>query len=195
MGKNMSVVDFNELTPEAVLEEQWVEAYKHNMDFFFNQFVRLNTSLFFLGKLAEFPISLLVTPDKMVFHNYIVDSLYEKIILGFTRLLSDSGTDLYPFQRFKNEIGHHMKPEYQQPFWEWVRAHNFDTHLKEIVKRLSHIRNHYVAHLNKTLEASGPDPDASISLSELKQVCNAVNELYDAISFSKYYFKTYIRLM
>ncbi len=175
-------MNFNFVPVEDVLEETVLKEYKQKIEqFYLGHLVPLNTNIFIMDKIAEFPLHLFANPVDDMFLPLVYRNFYQISILTISRLVNDQGKGFLTLPRFKNWILQMTKPDYRSPFQAWLRRIKFNEETNQLLERTRDLRDSYIAHIKH-------NPDIPITeglnLEELKHLRDMLNELLDALSFN-----------
>src|SRR6266567_2493286 len=95
---------FSDMQPDDILNPGYVEAYKQNVGIICDQLSILNSNMFVLEKLLNFPFDLFLS-NFGYFWELVENSLFESSILAIWRISVDRGfAEGFTLQRLKNEI-------------------------------------------------------------------------------------------
>ncbi len=125
--------DFSSLYEDVVLEKGSIDKYKKNIDFFWDELTKLNTNIFIIKKIDEFPFVLFCSPEDTIFFSRVFWNFYENSVLIITKLAKDKGGDLHTLLQFKNWVFKQIKSEYESDFRQKLREVKFDLGTKKIL--------------------------------------------------------------
>lgn len=177
---NITTLNAVDVLPQNALAE-----YEAGMGFFHIELVEMNVILYLVERIIDFPFDLFAPhPDETIFFSVVMRSFYDSVTLTITRLATDDASDLYTLLSFRSKVRILLKPEFQSAFDERLREARFDRGVKNLLERARRLRNNRIAHVTKAhiegdITLSRPD------LSEMKTLCEALNSLLDALSFSR----------
>jgi hypothetical protein len=178
-------MDFSELEPREVMNEEAISEYERGMDFLYlGQLVPLNASIYIIEQVLEFPFGLFVSPEDTTFLRLLVDNFYNAGLLTITRLATDSGKDLYTLLQFKNWVAQQINDEFKEDFQKHLKRAKFDKKTQEMLEKARGLRNTSVAHIKRDLVLGNVEQDR-LNLVELKALRDALNFLLEALSFNK----------
>ena len=123
-------LDFSKLKSGEVLIETTLSKYEEKSSFFFSELVSLNTSLYTIEKLIDFPFSIFTIPSNNHFFNTIFDNFYLACVLRITRLATDTKSDLETILSFKNFIRDSVKDKYKDDFDKLLKSVKFESKRK-----------------------------------------------------------------
>jgi len=110
------MTDFSKLNVNEVLKETAIAEYQKAIDFFYDQLVKLNTNIFIIKKIYEFPFDIFCSPEDRVFFSMAIWNFYENGVLTVTKLATDQKEDVYTFPKFKNWVYKQVKAKYISDF-------------------------------------------------------------------------------
>jgi hypothetical protein len=175
---------FSKLKSEEVLNEDSIVEYQRLIGLFWNQLVKLNTNIFIIKKIHEFPFDIFcTTPEKMTFFSIVIENLIENSVLTITKLATDQGSDPSTLPRFKNWVLSKINTQYSLEFQNWLKKTRFDIEIKRLLEKAKRIRSSIIAHLNKGLLFRVEDIE-QITISELVRLKDKLIVVIDALSFN-----------
>ncbi len=175
--------DFSSLYEDVVLEKGSIDEYQKTIDFFWDELTKLNTNIFIIKKIFEFPFDLFCSPQNRIFFSRVVWNLYENSVLIITKLATDAGGDLHTLRQFKNWVFKQIKSEYKSDFRQKLREVKFDSRTNNIFSKAKDLRDNVFAHFNRDKLEQMPN----LSLSELEELKDKLNSLFDALLFNAEY--------
>jgi len=176
-------IDISVLNAEEVLPQECVQDYRKGMEALYRQLVHLNTNIFILERIAEFPFSLFVTPGESIFLRMVFANFASASLLIITRIATDTDVDLLTLPQFKNWLRQHVRDQYKDAFDARLKAVRFNKETIALLKRAKQVRDEQLAHLTRAT-ATGTSEASNIFLSELKSLRDALNSLMDALAFN-----------
>lgn len=182
MGNNSNTL--NNLEPSDILVPSSVQAYEAGIELIWKELLRLNSNLFILGKLLNFPSDLIIGLDEPFF-DLVNVALAENSMLVITKLVTDEGEEKGSILRFKNWVVNNTRDEYHNTLKYLLKKKREDiTALKKASGKIKPLRDQVIAHLivdkNNSLKYSG---DLKISFQELDSIRKHLNNLFDALCF------------
>jgi len=177
------MTDLSTLDVESVLSEGALPEYEKGMEFFYFQLVHLNTTIYIVDKILEFPLGLFVEPDKAIFFNMVIRNFFDAGLLVITRLATDQGDDLYTLTRFKNRVRELVRPDLVNLFDARLIKYRFDKRTTGMLERARRLRNERVGHVKEDV-VLGISEGTRLNFSELKSLRDALNSLLGALSFN-----------
>lgn len=183
MGNNSN--SFKNLEPSDILVPSSVQPYEAGIELIWKELLRLNSNLFILEKLLNFPSDLIIGPDEPFFVLVNV-ALAENSMLVITKLVTDEGEEKGSILRFKNWVVNNTRDEYRNTLKDLLNKKKEDiTALKKASGKIKLLRDYVIAHLivdkKNNLKYSG---NPKISFQELDSIRKRLNDLFDALCFS-----------
>lgn len=179
-------LDISQLSPKDALKNEGFEEYEAGTGFFFSELVELNTIIYLAEQIVVFPFDLFVSRDNQTFFSVVMHSFYDSAILTITRLAADQAGDLFTLPRFKNRVRDLIKPQYSAAFDARLKEARFDSEAKALLTKAKELRNHRISHTTRDFVA-GNIQLLRPSISELKELRDALNSLLDALAFNVEY--------
>jgi len=178
--------DFSRLKADVILKKGSIDEYQKAISFFWNELVKLNTNIFIIKKIYEFPFSIFCSPGDTVFFPMVVENFYEYSVLIVTKLVEDKKGDVYTLRKFKKWIYNQVKPTYKLDFQNWLKKSKFDLGTEKILSNAVDLRKKIIAHFNKNL-LFGKGTVKHLSIEELEKLRDRLNAVLDTLSFSVKY--------
>lgn len=181
---------------EVLVDEAAIRLYTHEMDeVFYPQLIQLHNTLFILNKISEFPFFLLgygVNP----FFVLVTSNFIDTAILIINRLVNDKHHDFYSLRKgFRDrQLYQLIKPQYRDAFRQRMREQRLDQRIEEGLKKVKILRDSNIAHLkryDKPLEDPASPEDVRLTLEELEELCQAITDLFNSLTFDKAYMFLY----
>jgi len=177
-------INLRELQPADVIESSWLEEYEESIQRMWQELVLLNSNLYILDKLLSFPFDLFVAPDRRAFFRLVEINLFRSCIMIVWKLVADRGPDSLTLRRFKNEIREHIRCKYSGGFDAALKETKFDKQTAQLLQPIKALRNKRIAHLDKDFNLSPEQrEEMRVSLSDLKVVRDALNQLFELLCF------------
>jgi hypothetical protein len=171
MSENVS----SRIRPECEAEYQQLSATM------WDQLVYLRTSLYLLRRIVEFPLQQFASADDQGFFTIVRRALYEAVVLGVSKLMTDTGNDALTLNQFRNRVMVMLRPALVETFRKQLRETRFDKARTELRDRVEHLRDTRVAHL---LPLKDAPKGAGVSLAfELEALVSEVEKLYQPLQF------------
>jgi len=148
------------------------------------ELVLLNSNLYILEKLLDFPFDLFVMPDRRTFFRLVEINLFRSCIMIVWGLVEDPDPGSLTLLRFKNEIRRHIRPQYASSFDVDLKEAKFDRQIKQVRDRVRTLRNKRIAHLDRDFNLSPQQmKEMRVSLSDLRALRDALNKLFKVLCF------------
>lgn len=184
---NLSLDDH--IQAEQVLIEEGLAEYKQGMDFFSAYLVELNTNLYMVEHIFQFPFDVLfpTSEGSTIFFDQVMRNALHVSVLTITKLATDQNQSM-TLRKFKNKVKELVKNEYKQAFQKRLKEAAFNKETEELLERANGLRNHQIAHFDpgfydQTLEQE------TLLFAEIKALCDKLNRLLEALSFGTRYGK------
>lgn len=143
--------EIDSLEDEDIIKKEFLKEYRKGINFFSSELFFLNTNIYILGKIKEFPFDLLCDPFSTVFFPFVGRNFFYSSVLTICKL-SDDTKGSYALSKFRDEISEKfIKKEYQQPFHERLKKASFDTETNKLLEKAKKMRNKILAHSDKEL--------------------------------------------
>jgi hypothetical protein len=171
-------------TEEHFVSEEAFAEFEHGKKWFYSELVRLNTTIYILVQLDQFPFTLF-SKGENVFFNIVVWNFFETALLIVSRLMIDKSTVRHPthcFFDFQKRLEKDwIKPEYHLALNEYLRSARIDTFTREALSRTDAIRDKYIAHLTRDY-ILGVTHLKGMDLSDLIELRDRANTLFEALT-------------
>jgi len=177
-----------EIPKEDLIEPSWLDSYNKNIEALWWQLVKLNSKIYVLDKILQFPFDLFEPISPRNFWNLAVSSFFDSCIMILWRVSVDnSNKDGLTLEQLKNQILKHLSEEnYKKQFRIILKNSKFDKDISEFRDKITFIRMNYIAHFNRQKNLN-PTPEQIkeriILLSDLKKYSNTVNSFFDLLCF------------
>lgn len=165
-----------------VLDIDFLEDYKRGMQLFYSELVNLNTNIFIMQKINEFPFKLFCSPNDTIFFTTVLKNLYDVSILTVTKLVTDQAGDLSTLLQFKNQVVKFIKTEYRDSLIEMLKQNKFDNNIRLMLDTATSIRNSRIAHLK--IDTIFSDQVKRLKIDELVELAKILNSLLQTLSFN-----------
>lgn len=174
---------FASLSAKEIILSEYLKNYEDAMKFFYSELVTLNTNIFIINKVREFPFDLMCTPDNCTFFYMVINNFFEYCVIIMSRLLKDTGSDSFTLPIFKNRIiNEYIKPDFKIAFKNRIKNIKFYELTNDVLNRIQDLRNKRIAH---TLEDYIKDTTniGRINFDELEKLKDRTNLLFENLSF------------
>lgn len=168
-----------------LIRGDWLPIYRERLDALWFQSVQLNSNLYLLEKISEFPVELFAL-DLRLFWSLAAQAFYESSIMTIGRILGDRRSDVLTLLRFRQDlIDHAADDDARNHLEQHLPVVPSEENLRETLKEVIRVRNEWIAHLRRRVIAAvdGGSPGMVIvPLGPLQAVRDAVNHLIDALA-------------
>jgi AbiU2 len=155
--------------------------YQNLSNAMWDQLVYLRTSMYLLRELAEFPLQRFASPDDQWFFTIVRRALYEAVVLGVTKLTTDSGVGVLTISRCRHLVMKMLRPELVQSFREQLKKASFDKARTNLRKRARDLRDARLAHL--LLEDVRNGAVLLLAFADLEALVSEAEKLYQPLLF------------
>ncbi|MFC2169652.1 hypothetical protein ACFLRM_03670 [Acidobacteriota bacterium] len=176
----LKMTDFTRLNVNVLLKKDSIDKYQKTMNFFWDVLTKLNTNIFIIKKIFEFPFELFCSPENRIFFSTVVWNFYENSVLIITKLATDKGEDLHTLLKFKNWVFLQINSKYESDFRQMLREVKFDLGTRKIFNKAKDLRDYVFAHFNRAKLGQIPN----LNLAELEKLRDKLNSLFETLSFS-----------
>lgn len=167
-------------TDSPIRPECWAE-FCTDYAVVWDQLVFLRTSLFLLRQLADFPLRTLVQRDDQWFLTVVGRSLYETVILGLTKLVTDQKGDLLTIRGWRNRVRTMLLPERVAAYQEHLSDTALNRAAEMLAERARAFRDGHVAHLR--LDDVRAGHLNSLALDDLERLVTDTERLFQPLLF------------
>ena len=179
----MNEIDLSQFDANEVLQTEFVDEYDAGMKYFFSELVELNTILFIVAKIIEFPFDTFSSPHGNIFFTMVMKCFYNHVILQLSKLVTDTSSDFYSLRQFKNNIRQAVRPEYCDKFDKLLREMQFNQKFSEFDELIRDLRNNVIAHVSKDYLFEGKKFKRP-NIKQIKNLRDILNQLLDVLSFN-----------
>ena len=177
--------NFSNLDAKEVISLEYLKDYEDGMGFFYSELVTLNTNIFIINKIREFPFDLFCVPDDKIFFLMVINNFFEYSIIIISRLIKDTSANSFTIRKFKNRIvKDYIKPEYKEAFKNRIRNIKFEHIMDDILNRVQDLRNKRIAHTIKDYIKDTRNI-GRINFKELEKLRDHINLFFENLSFNK----------
>jgi len=172
------------LDAKEVISPEYLKDYEDGMGFFYSELVTLNTNIFIINKIREFPFDVFCAPDDKIFFSMVINNFFEYSIIIISRLIKDTSANSFTIRKFKNRIiKDYIKPEYREAFKNRIKNSKFEHIMNDILDRIQDLRNKRIAH---TIEDYVKDTKniGRINFKELEKLRDFINLFFENLSFN-----------
>ena len=179
----------DELSPEKVIKPEYLEEYESGVKHIWqNGLVGLNTNLFILRKLIDFPFDIFFLASEIVFWNLTMARLYESSILIIYHLVLDQDKRTFHLGNLRDEIfAKYCKESSKEMVTLRMKEINSDSALtNELKNRILFYRNNYIGHLKSEKDFNqwiNEKHKGYVTISELEQIRDTLNRHFGELCF------------
>jgi hypothetical protein len=169
------------ISKEHFVSEEAYDEYERGINWFYSELVRLNTTIYIMERISEFPFRLFGEMGRMTFFNMVMSNFLDVAVLISAKLITDRDGEKHTLRRFKNKLKQLIKAEYQDTLNERLRRARLDSTANKLLVKLKKYRDEYVAHLNRSLVEGKSDVEA-LNMSDLLKLRDILNSLFEVIT-------------
>ncbi len=171
------------LPAEQVLENNYLQQYQMAQTAFFSEMVQLNTTVFILDKVINFPFWLFGDGNGNVFFYMTILNGMEVVITITHRLLLDNESKAYSLPKFKNDIATHVKEQFAMEYRTHLRKARIEKKQRELLQKADRIRNNQIAHLNQSSLLDRTQIEW-LHITEIDSIRDSLNGIYNCLCFN-----------
>ena len=174
--------------PRKVIKESAWEEYSRGLNLIWLELARLNTSLYILQCLIDFPEDI-IGKGRGDFIEHVGNALYESSLLVLSKLITDQGRDLHTLSQFMNLVlKEYVREEFRADFQASLRTCRLDKPNAALKARVKILRDGFLVHLNspRLLDPNGL-PLPTVRFEELWKLTQAVNAQFRLVCFNSDY--------
>jgi len=164
---------------------QWQKTYEQRHLFFMHELVHLNHYLFYLERVADFPLQLLCD-IRNHFWEFTYLAMFETSLQIAHRVAFDSGPKRLTLPKFCEDIRKHLISDTATADFEAeLRDFDFAEKSKYIAAKIKFIRDKRLAHLSKQILSDDPTERPYLKLvqpTELQEIVKHLNNLFQIVS-------------
>ncbi len=171
--------------PENIIKEHYFQEYKKSLEIIWWELIRLNSTVYVLEKLINFPVKIFVPRGKDHFLNLVYQNFIENTILLISRIFTDNSIDAHTIIWFKNKIRtEYLKDCHVDEFDEILKENKFSKSVNELLERIHKIRSKLVAHSKREIVLSDISQDFKISFKDIKEVVESIAGLFRLVCYN-----------
>jgi hypothetical protein len=172
------------LPVETVLLPAFIPQYGALTASIFSEIVQLNTTLYIVNKIVEFPFHLFGgSAENVFFYMNVLNGTEIAIGIAY-KLLIDTDRRSYGLLRLKNEILRNVRPEHLDDYREHLRNARIEAAVQRLLPAVEALRSNQVAHLSESL-ARGNLTIERPNVQELDTIRLELNRIYSCLSFNQ----------
>lgn len=162
------------------IKPDFLDQYERELTFIWDQVVRLNTNVYLLEKIVDFPFGEEVVIEP-TFWEYALEALFDSSVLISWKLVSDKKG--FSLLQFKNSVSErYIEEEEKMEFKELIKKIEFNRKLESEKGKVEVLRQKQIAHLD--LKAREQVEAIKLDITELRELVNLITELFTVLSFS-----------
>jgi hypothetical protein len=195
VGQTLTTIEIEDMEiirASELIREEWLPEYEKQREIIHGQLVGLNTYLFTLERIEEFPFRVFFPAyDDRIFWQTTRNALVEIIVIRMWRIGVDRRKDVLTLKNFKDDIWANLKDNTAGQIFQGKLEHvDFDNQIQTLNERLTELRHNYFAHFNKSLNLT-PKPEKianiAVSLSDFKNFIVIIRKLFDVLCFEHHH--------
>jgi hypothetical protein len=164
--------NFNELTPEEVLQPRCLEDYKKRMVVFRDELVYLHTSISLLRQIYDFDFRLF--PSGGTFFRFVARSLTTQSVMIVTRLWGDKAKKSLTLDKFRPWLLKSVQRMYVSDLKELLDCVWPDQQTEAVIASFRDVRHADLAHLDEKIKLDIQTRPTPIKLRDLEQVAETL---------------------
>lgn len=168
---------------DIVFSQQGLAEYQEGVKFFHRQLLQLNTDIYLVQQILNFPFDFFVGAEKKIFFSRVVENFLNSCLLTITKLAADQGDDLYTIPRFRNRIVQLLQPQYQAEYRQILRQARFDQTTRDLLEKSRNLRNGRIAHATLAMAYNIAETNR-IDFTELLYLRDTLNDQLKLMSFN-----------
>ncbi len=190
------VFEVKTLRPEVALKDSTsFDIYKKGLQAYWEKVIHLNTNIYILEKLHEFPWSDLTTRNKAIFFAQTFENYMDISTIIINSILGDEDNNTI-INIFMNKVGNNLvREEFKSSFHQHLKKTKAEANFKHLnvqgglLKRVKNWRNTVIAHFKEwRLTNANPPPDVTrIDFTELRLLIDTLNKLFHSLTFNVEY--------
>lgn len=185
-AQSRNTSDVRNRKPSEVLTPESLQEYTDWLHRIHTELFRLNSNLFVLGKLLDFPVDLILGLRKNTFFTLIEVALTHDSILIATKLLTDDGGG--KLRRLGNIVGKNIKPECQKSLGELLPNRDLNKATELTVQKMTYFRDNVIAHIGVDKQTGNLiilDTDLKVAMQDLLSIRDVMNKYFDVLCFGE----------
>lgn len=162
------------IKPEKILE--YIRLQKK----FFRELANVNSDIYFMEKVYDFPFKTLGIPYQMVYYQFIIDNIFQYLIVKLHRIVNDNTKGVLTFLNFKNKVVNEFVYEkYKDAIISELRGIKFND---TVTKKIRDFRHAYFAHKNLNF-FNEQSSEMDIEFKEVQEYVFTLNEIFKILTF------------
>ena len=180
-------VNIQGLNPSEVVLPSSIEEYRNGLNRIWEQLFLLNSNLFILQKIHEFPEPLFfLDPSKQDFFALVQINFVQYSMMIVSKLTIDNDADCLTFTKFSNWIRSNIKSEYLYAFNEAMKKTNVVKRRNRYsLNKIKEARDNFLAHLLIDQNMHPKIAEIQIAVEEILSICEYLNEQFSVLCFNE----------
>ncbi|MBL8152911.1 MAG: hypothetical protein JNM70_01905 [Anaerolineae bacterium] len=178
-----------ELDVQNILKPESIPEYLRMRDVIWQNLISINTNLFTLSRIDEFPFRLLFPEyGDRIFWQTTRRVLVEATLVNIRKLVLDPDDRSFTIDHFRKYVSQNALEPAKSALDNTIKQSDFDDRLSQVRNRINYIRNKYVAHLDKEAVLDSEDsPHSTVTFADLHGTLIAATELFDVLCFGHHH--------
>lgn len=177
-----------ELDLDEIINPGWIISYKNEIDRLWAPIIDINSYIFILDKIFNFPLELF-QPLRLLFWKLLIDALYGQIILKMYIVIVDSNKSSSNIANLRSMIIKNAKSEnIKSAILRDLKQIDFDKKIKAFKEKIILMRNKYFAHIDADWRNNIQGialRDLALEFNELKMVASNINTFFEYLCLSE----------
>jgi len=173
------------IQPQEIIAQNWIDVYYKYIKILSAQIVELNTTLFALDKITNFPFELLQC-DRSFWSQFSI-ALVDQSILIIWRIAVDKSNEGLSISHLKNEIFKNLpNGEHRGLIAKKIEEGNYEKGLKILSKKIQAIRHKFISHFSLSFVEEPIEKiteETSITLEELFYFRDVIEGYFQILCF------------
>ncbi len=189
-------VDLRKIKPK--INSEFLESYTEDIEFLWHKVCQLNSNVYYLKRIEEFPFDLFELIIIRPFWTRVVDSMFESSIMIINKILIDTGRKTRTLKKLKNEIVNcFIKEEYKEQFLKDLKDYQLGKigkDLETVTDKFKDLRDKNYAHFDRDFNLNVSNKNSkerTVSLPEIDELTEYINFFFELLHFSRDTYPTY----
>ena len=171
------------------INSEFHDSYTENMELIWHQVNKLNSNVYYLKRIEEFPFDLFELIIIRPFWTRVVDSMFESSIMIINKILIDNDGKALTLKKLKNKIRCHFRNEEdKKQFEKDLKDYQFGKIDKELKKKVKTLRDKYYAHFDKDYNINVSNKnikERTVFLPEIDELAETITSSFELLHFSR----------
>lgn len=177
-------MEIQSMRPSDIIKPGRLGQYEVARETVWQDLVRLNTSLFIVSKLLDFPRHLFYEPNRETFFSVCIANFFDISVVIEYKLGVDKRRDVLSMEKFRNLVQAALKQDWIEEFKRESARISSDTVVEDIKEKVKTLRNSRIAHLNKEFALSEKSKERlQVVVSHLRKMCDYLNGQFEFLCF------------